>query len=194
MPIYSQIKNRKLITVGLALLLIGAIYRLYPDADNMSDQNAYGHKHQQLLKYRQLVAQKKAIQKALATSRRTLVKAEEMLLQGDTPAIAAVKIQGLLQRIAIRRDINVASTRFLDPIKLDMDAYEGLLAIPIQFSVDIPIRKLNAMLFELETSDKLLTVNEIRARAKSTGGKELISATLIVWGYYKEKPENGLGF
>lgn len=187
----NQLKSKKtLLIVGVVLLIIAGIYRFFPDTQQMFENDTMVQKQLKLNKYRSLVADEQKLKTALTAATRTVNTARQMLLQADTPAIAAVEIQDRVQQIAGRQDLNTEGMRFLEPVKIEAPELNEYLAIPIQFSIDAPIEKVKSLLYDLETSDKLISVQEIRARAKNAENETVISATFVIWGYMKTKTDN----
>jgi hypothetical protein len=187
----NKLKSKKtLLIAGVALLIVGGIYRFFPDTGQVLEDDTMVQKQLKLNKYQALVGDEQKLKTALAAATQMVNSARQMLLQADTTAIAAVEIQDRVQQIAGRHGLAVEAMRFLEPVKIEAPELKEYLAVPIQFSIDATIEKVKSLLYDLEASDKLITVQEIRARAKNVGNEITISATFVIWGYMKAKTDD----
>jgi hypothetical protein len=183
-------KERKyILIVGAVLLIVGAIYRFLPEFEGfqpMSDEIAL--KQQKILKYRQMVQERNALEEERLALNRALERAESGLLTGETPALAAVDIQNILNDIASRSKVEVSAMRVLQPLEPDEKAtVKDYLTIPVQVTFNTSIRQLKEMLYRIETSLKLLRVSEMRVRTGNMKQAEKVFATLTVEGFMKKK-------
>lgn len=143
-------------------------------------------KQRKLAKYHKALREKKDLEARLASLNRTLGRLESRLLTGDTPALAAVDIQNLLNGIAGRRAIDIKTMRVLKPDGEDQNKY---MVIPVEFSITSTVRQLKEVLYRIESSPKYLTINNIRITAPKLQQPEQIKSTLTVAGFMK-KPES----
>lgn len=179
-------KERKIILiVGAILLLIGAIYRFGPDPESLFSANKEIElKTKKLARYRQLVQERNSLEEKRLALTRTLERAESALLTGDTPALAAVDIQNLINDIAGRSDIDIRTLRVLKPPEDEEESY--LMAIPVQVSLTGEIRQLKQLLYRIVSASKILKITELRIRAVNPRKPEAIQATFTVSGYMKK--------
>lgn len=185
--------KRILLIIGVVCVAAAAVYRFSPNLGELFRDDALFQKQIRLDKYRKLVDSEKKLTTALSSAKKVYASANRMLLQADTPAIAAVEIQERVQQIAAGQNLEIESIRFLDAVERESEVLKGYTAIPIQFSVDASTRDMARLMYDLETSDKLLSVKKTRFRVRSQGGERLISATIVVWGYMKETGETRSG-
>ncbi|RJP84113.1 MAG: hypothetical protein C4518_19605 [Desulfobacteraceae bacterium] len=175
-------KERKMILIaGAIVLLLGAIYRFYPDIHSMvsvSDEMAV--KQKQVETYAGIVAKRKQIEKENAYVKRMQKQAEMRLLPGDTPALAAVEIQNILNTISAASNVKFVTMRVMKP---EEDADAEFIRLPVQFSMNSNIVQLKTILYQIEASPKLLIVKELDASlSKSRGQEDLIRSTITVEG------------
>jgi hypothetical protein len=175
-------KERKMILAfGAVILLLGAIYRFYPDIHAMvsvSDEMAV--KLKQVETYKSIVAQSQQIAKENAAAKRMLNQAEARLLPGATPALAAVEIQNSLNAIATANQLTFDSMRVMKP---ENDEAAGFIRLPVQFSMNATIVQLKDILYKIEASPKLLIVKEFDASlSRSRDQNALIRSTVTVEG------------
>ena len=137
-------KERKMILAfGAVVLLLGAIYRFYPNIHAMvsvSDEMAV--KQKQVETYAGIVAQRQQIAKENATVKRLLNQTEARLLAGATPSLAAVEIQNILNAIGAQSNVKFVSMRVMKP---EEDEKTGFVRLPVQFSMNSSISHLKVM-------------------------------------------------
>jgi hypothetical protein len=183
-------KERKYILIGGAiLLLLGAVYRFFPDTEVFQPMGAdLVLKERKILKYRQMVQERNELNAELISLNRAVERAEAGLLTGETPALAAVDIQNILNDIANRAAVQVQSMRVLNPEESDKESPEkGLyLKIPVQITLISTARQLKEVLYQIETSLKFLKISEMRVRVNNIRDPEKIYSTLTVEGIMRK--------
>lgn len=184
-------KERKMILAfGAAILLLGAIYRFYPDIRVMvsvSDEMAV--KLKQVETYKGIVAQRQQIAKENAAAKRLLNQVEARLLPGATPALAAVEIQNRLNAIASESKVTFDSMRVMKP---EEDEKSAFIRLPVQFSMNATIVQLKDILYKIEASPKLLIVKEFDASlSRSRDQNALIRSTVTVEGVMRRSGAAG---
>lgn len=175
-------KERKIIlAAGAILLLLGAIYRFYPNIHAMvsvSDEMAI--KQKQVETFSGIVAQRQQIEKENKYFKRQLNKMEARLLAAATPSLAAVEIQKVLNTIGTASNVKFVTMRVMKP---EEDEKSEFVRLPVQFSMNSTILQLRDILYQIEASPKLLIVTELDAsRSKSRDQDELIRSTITVEG------------
>ena len=178
-------ERRYLLLGGLLLLLIGAVYRFFPDMQgSFSFSNELALKKKTLIKYQQMIQEKNALEADLSIMEEQLQTAEEGLLSGETSAIAAVDIQNTLDEIAALNEIEIQSMQVMKPEGQNEAPY---LSVPVQVSIQTNSRGLKNILYGIETSSKALQVNDLRIRMIRRGDPDRIQATFTVTGYMKKR-------
>lgn len=169
---------------GAVLLLFGMVYRFYPDFGNsFSFERDIDMKAKQLAKYQQLKEERDSLENNLSVLVEQLKMAEAGLLEGETPAIAAVDIQNTLNEIAGKNEIEIRSMQVMRPEGQKEGAY---LAIPVQVSIEANARGLKNVLYGIKTSSKTLRVSDLKIRAVRQKRSDRIQATFTVTGYMKK--------
>ncbi len=178
-------KERTIILIaGGLLLLVGVVYRFSGDIpwpfDNGDEITLEARK---ISKYRAIANDKDRLEKLIRKNRVNLEKAEQILLSGDTEALAAVDIQNLLNTIAYKSNVDIKSTRILKTEKVDHKGYAG---VRVEFSFSAAIRQIMAIVYRIETAGKFLEIKDIRLSVP--GGKDpgIINARLVVSGIIKK--------
>ena len=178
-------KQRKVILIaGAIALFVGVVYRFFPIFDNiesMDDEIAL--KEKKLVKYRAMVREREALESKLISLNRAIERAENGLLEGETPALAAVDVQNILNEITGKSELEVLTMRVLKPQGKDEDLYT---AIPVQITIRCTIRQLKEILYQVESSSRLLRISDFRVRVIRSKVEGQIQATLTVEGFVKK--------
>ena len=124
-------KSRKyLLVAGVFLLLLGAIYRMWP---SIQDLRGTGEdirlKQKQIAKYLRVLQARDELETQIQLLKKALKKGESELFVGETPAIAAADIQKVLQKIAEKSQVSIKTVRVLKPEDEGQPQY---LNIPVQ--------------------------------------------------------------
>ncbi len=130
------------------------------------------------------IAEKDYIQKKYMTVRKGLERREKMLLQGNTPPVAAAAMQKFLKETAMSLNIDVKQERTLSVV--DEEYYMG---IPVEVGFTASTRELKDLLLKLRKSDYLLTVSELKVRVTNVSKPTDIYTTLVVTGFIKKTPK-----
>ncbi len=175
-------RERKIILIGgVILLLAGAVYRFYPEMTlYFGTEGAIAAKQEKVVKYRQMVAERKAATAQLEAMRGRLTALEAGLFEGETPALAAAGIQNTLTRIAEESGIEIATIRVMSSEKAENLPYVG---IPVQLTFHAAIGDLKGFLYGIQNDSKLLRVSEAQIRSDRRGRSEAVQANLTVTGY-----------
>jgi len=115
---------------------------------------------QLLAKNRRYIAQKETMLAALEAARGEIKTQEPKLLTGDTPSVSASDLQETVQALAIREGTQVITTRVLNP-----EAAGSFSKIAIQLEIGGQIQQVASLIKGLETSPKLLVIDEINVRS-----------------------------
>jgi hypothetical protein len=183
-------RSLPILLVGIILVFIGVIYRFSVDIQELFEDKSIEQEQMTIEKYRSFIATEKQLTAQVTEGRRILTRAQRLVMQADTPALAAVEIQDRINQFAVEQGVVIESMRFLEPMKVELPELAGYLAIPVQFSLDAPLRKTIDLLYKIETADKLLTVQEMRVQAKGQPSENRISASFVICGYMPVKNEN----
>ena len=182
-------KEKKiLLTVGAILLLIGVVYRFFPfweSIESLEDEIALTRK--KLEKYRSMVPERNELEKRLINYNRIIERAEGGLLEGETPALAAVDIQNILNEITGKSELEVLTMRVLKAESEEEDLYT---TIPVQITIRCTVRQLKEVVYQVESASKLLRISDFRVRVVR-GKKEEgeVQATLTVEGFMEKIAE-----
>lgn len=167
------------LAVGIAVLLAGYVYVMEPTLARTREQAALIPAREEVLsKRRALIAQRAAYVARLEEVSRAAEQAAERLLPGATPPLAASELQKLVKELAAQSSVEVRSERILPPVERG-----GLQEIPLELTVAGGIRDVLTLLYRLEGTTKILTLQELKVRVVSVGQPKELLTTLTVSGY-----------
>jgi Tfp pilus assembly protein PilO len=135
-------------------------------------------REQVLQKKRDLLARKGAIEAETKSSLEQLDAVSTRFLTSATPAVAASELQKLVKDLAAQANTEVRSERILPPAERG-----DLLEIPVEIAVSGEVRQLVDLLARLDSSPKLVTVQEFRVRVVNVSQPKELLATLTLSGY-----------
>lgn len=133
---------------------------------------AYAARREQWVRLATLAAGTDRLRLALDEQQRAFAAAQNRLVTGATPALAASTLQGLLQRYA---DESAVQLDRVDAAGQPRPDKPGLLAIPVQLQGRGDVYGLVHFLYRLEHGEKLLVIDEL---ALSAGVEMVVSAEL----------------
>ncbi len=178
-------KERKYILIaGCFLLLVGVVYRYYPfEFEFFNDASQIAIKQKKIQKYSAVIQQKPYIDKLLLRVNSVAAKSANVFLKGKTPALAAVDIQNILNRIAERVDINIIR---IDVRKKKQKKKEGIIRIPVNFRMSSTTEQLRDFIFYIRSSEKLIRIIDIKVNRKNKKGIEQVSSNITLEGFIRE--------
>jgi hypothetical protein len=115
---------------------------------------------QLLAKNLRYVGQKEAMLAGLELARAQIQAQEPKLLSGDTPSVSASDLQETVQALAAREGTQVITTRVLNP-----ESAGSFSKIGIQLEIGGQINQIVNLIKGIESSPKLLMIDEINVRS-----------------------------
>lgn len=106
------------------------------------------------------IGQKEQLNAALEAARNDIKARESKLLTGDTPSVNASDLQEIVQALAVKEGTQVITTRVLNP-----EPTGAFSKIAIQMEVGGQIEQVATLVRGIETSPKLLVIDEINVRS-----------------------------
>ena len=135
-------------------------------------------REQALVRRRDLLARQGTITAELAAADARIEQLSERFLTAAAPAVAASELQKLAKEMAAGASTEIRSERILPPVERG-----EILEIPVEIAVSGEIRQLVDLLSRLETSPKMLTVQDLRVRVVNVSQPKELLATLTVSGF-----------
>ena len=164
--------RRKHVLVALAILLsLAVVYRFFPFFQEVFSPNQEIElTEKRLVKYHEMIDSGKNIDKRLASLTKTAKELESRLLTGKTSSLAAVEVQKIMQETAGKSNVQISSVKVLSPENLDE---RGYLLVPVEFRMLPTMRQLKEILYQLQASQKYLTVRKIVVQDYSNRDRRL---------------------
>lgn len=154
----NTLKKRQYILVAVAFILfLGVFYKYSPLSGGGGDEIEDARK--KIVKYQRMSVEKEMLREKLMELGKQVAKNENGLLNGTTPALAAVSLQNKLADIAGRSGITISSQRVMKPPKNKEDEKTPYIEIPVQITMTITLRQLEEMLYNIAASPIFLRVN-----------------------------------
>ena len=180
----NRLSKRERVMVGAALLVAvlvsGYLYVLEPRWTEIKDlaENRIPAREQLLAKARARIAQRDTVQGELAQISQAVEKLSQRLLPGATPPLAASALQREIKDVAAAAGVEVRSERILQPVERGT-----LLEIPVEITVSGGIREITSLLYRLDETTMLLTLQNLKVRVINIGQPRELLTTLTVSGF-----------
>jgi Tfp pilus assembly protein PilO len=167
-----------LTTIVVVIVFLVMEFIIFPFIESQQRiQEQIPVKLKQLEKYRQFVAGKEQAEQHLKRVRQTAGECMDMLLVGNTPALAAANLQEILKRLAAKNKIKIHSEKVLDPKSL-----EFFEQVPVQIDFTSSITNLTSFIYAIETYKKVLTITDLNIRVTNRRSPRDVRATIVVAG------------
>jgi Type II secretion system (T2SS), protein M subtype b len=148
-------------TLLILFLAVGRYFVLTPYLERRTwVQNQLEAQPRLLEKNLRYLSRKEEMTAALEVARNGLKAREPRLLTGDTPSVNASDLQDAVQALANKEGTQVITTRVLNP-----ESAGSFSKIAIQMEIGGQIDQLANLIRGIETSPKLLVVDEINVRS-----------------------------
>ena len=149
------------VTVVILLVVLGRISVVNPYmAHREWVQTQLEIQPQLLEKNLRYIGQKEQLNAALEAARNDIKTRETKLLTGDTPSVNASDLQETVQAMAVKEGTQVITTRVLNP-----EPTGAFSKIAIQMEVSGQVDQVATLVRGIETSPKLLVIDEINVRS-----------------------------
>jgi len=127
---------------------------------------------------RLLVAQRPTITTEIEKANKRIEAMAPRWLKGPTPPLAASELQTLIKGLADQAGAEVRSERILPLVERG-----GLQEVPIEITVASGLREAVRLLYDLEHTTKILTVQDVKVRVVAVGQARDLLTTFTVSGY-----------
>jgi len=176
-------RERKIIIiVGAILLILGLVYRFSGELGQVgrtTDSNII-MKRNKIIKYQQRAQQQKTLESRHLALRRMLAQLESTLLEAQTPALAAVDIQNILNRLAEDSKVEIRSIQVLKTRENEILPYKGIL---MRINFTSTLRQLKEMLYQIESSPKFLRIVNMHSRVANSRQPDQLSSIMTIEGF-----------
>jgi Tfp pilus assembly protein PilO len=169
--------------IGLAIVVgvgfLGYVYALEPIQEwSQAGTDLIPTREAMLERRRLLVAQRATITAEIEQLNRRIDTMEPRWLKGPTPPLAASELQTLIKGLAEQAGAEMRSERILPLVER-----EGLQEVPIEITAASGLREVVRLLYDLEHTTKILTVQDVKVRVIAVGQARDLLTTFTVSGY-----------
>ena len=176
-------RERMIVGGALVVLVIVGVWLLI--VEPIRERNAITAelvpvREEVLSRRRDLVARKGALTAELQAIDQRIEKLSARFLTAATPAVAASELQNITKGMATAAKTETRSERILTPVERG-----ELLEIPVEIAVSGEIRQLVDLLNRLETSPKLLRVQDLKIRVMNITQPKDLLATMTISGFIR---------
>jgi hypothetical protein len=174
-------RERTLIALGIVVgaLLLGYLFVFEPVQEwKRSGADLIPAREAVLERRRLLVAQRPTLAADIEQTNAQLASYTSRWLKGPTPPLAASELQTLVKGLAEQATAEVRSERILPLVDR-----AGLQEVPIEITVASGLREAVRLLYDLEHTTKILTVQDVKVRLVAVGQPRDLLTTFTVSGY-----------
>ena len=174
-------RERSLIGLGVlvGLAILGYLYVLEPIQEwKRSGSDLIPTREAVLERRRVMVAQRPTITAEIEQINKQIAAVTPRWLKGPTPPLAASELQTLVKGLAEQAGAEVRSERILPLVERS-----GLQEVPIEITVASGLREAVRLLYDLEHTTKILTVQDVKVRVVAVGQAHDLLTTFTVSGY-----------
>ena len=137
-------------------------------------------------KYYEILNQTSYYQAKEAANKNIKITLEKNFLDEKEPGVAAAGLQKLLQGFS-QGAVTIEKTRIEKPKFI-----QGILAIPVEVTVQSNLKNLALFLMRIENHQKFLIIEELRSRRTNKQEPENLQTRLLVTGFIRElEPKSG---
>jgi Tfp pilus assembly protein PilO len=163
----------------VVLGILGFVYVLEPIQEwRQAGTDLIPTREAMLERRRLLVANRPAITAEIEQVTQRIDAMAPRWLQGPTPPLAASELQTLVKGLAEKAGAEMRSERVLPLVER-----AGLQEVPIEITVASGLRETVRLLFDLEHTTKILTVQDVKVRVIAVGQARDLLTTFTVSGY-----------
>jgi hypothetical protein len=162
---WRRLSRRERILVVLTLIVLALFVIKYAVVSPIASRRTWVKSQLEsqpelLAKNQRYLGQKEAILAGLESARAQIQAQEPKLLSGDTASVSASDLQETVQAMAAREGTQVITTRVLNP-----EPAGSVSKIGLQLEIGGQIHQIVNLIKSIESSPKLLTIDEINVRS-----------------------------
>jgi Tfp pilus assembly protein PilO len=178
-----SINKRERRLIGLAVLVGAVLFAYFYLVEPLQEWRSSAaevipSREAQLERRRLIVAQRAHITAEMEKIDQRLGARVPRWLQGPTPPLAASELQTMVKDVALKAGVEVRSDRILPLVDRG-----GLQEVPVEITVAGGLRETVRLLYDLEQTPKILTVQDVKVRVVAVGQPRDLLTTFNVSGY-----------
>jgi Tfp pilus assembly protein PilO len=176
-------RERSIIVGGVVLaVLIGGWFFIVDPIRERNEITAelVPVREEMLMRRQELVARKGDVTADLRAVEQQIEKLSGRLLTAAAPAVAASELQNLAKEMTAAAKTETRSERILPTVERG-----ELLEIPVEIAVSGEIRQLVDLLARIESSPKLIRVQDVKVRVMNVSQPKELLATMTLSGFIR---------
>lgn len=186
-PFRVNQREKRVLLMGGAMVAVIIVYQLYGWYGGLIKKGGefVGERRTFLERQYRKISEKTSVQKEHSALEADLKALEAGLLPGDTPPIAAARMQNMLKEMAQSAGIEITLEKTINPVEKGM-----YLVIPVEIGFTATTEKLSKMLYQITASKTILAVSDMKVTVKNIRNPIDAYTTLVINGLIvKTEPE-----
>jgi hypothetical protein len=169
--------------IGIAGAIVIYAFGIIPlgEAKKKADEEI-ALKQRILLKYAEVIQNRKTVEEALDRSLKSNEEIEKRLLPGETPQLGGANLQDIVKRLSEKNGIGLRSFRILEP--KETGAYRRI-SLQIELNPIGSMISLSQFIYDLENQDKKLMISEMDLLIFNPRMPNNIQGNLVISGLMK---------
>lgn len=181
-------RDKKFIIAGAAAVCLFILIKfiILPAIDTVAgEKEDIAFKERTVEKYIRIIGRQAELQKKLKLLKKEEARINSSLLKGETASLSAADIQKSIDRIATSSIIEIQSVKIMDSGKQDEFA-----TIPVQVRFTSDLSRMKNFIYSIETSQKLLTIPNLKITVKNRRDPKEIIITMVICGFMQKESKS----
>ncbi len=177
-------RDKKFLAAGGAALAVYALitWVIQPlTAQQSNIEQKIEDKIRFIQKYQQVLDRKPYYEAKAKAIEATRTQIARRFLSENKPGLATAKLQKILEQFARQSGVAIERVRVESPQPM-----EAMTAIPIEMTLRSSLKKLSRFLYQIETHEKILVVENLFTRRTNKNEPENLETRLRVQGFIRE--------
>ena len=174
-------RDKRVLTIGgvavvvylLVTLVVQPIY-----ATQVRKDREIQDKIRFIEKYYEVLNQKAYYEAKSQENEKVQKSLTQKFLEGTKPGLAAAGLQKVLEGFASKSSVKI------DRVRVEKHKFtESLMAIPIEITLRSSLKNLTQFIYQIESYEKFLVVEELNSRRINKTDPEELQATILISGF-----------
>ena len=137
-------------------------------------------------KYYEVLNQKAYYEKKNKQNEEVQKSLSRRFLEGKKPGLAAAALQKILEEFASKSSIKV------DRVRVEKHKFtESFMVIPIEITLRASLKNLTQFIYQIESYEKFLVIEELNSRRINKTDPEQLQATMLISGFILNSEPEG---
>jgi hypothetical protein len=169
--------------IGMAIAILIYTYGIVPLVEaNKRAEEEIALKQRILLKYAELIQNRKKAEEALDRTLKQRAEIEKRLLTGETPQLGGANLQDIVKRLSEKNGVGLRSFRILEP--KEVGVYRKI-SLQIEFNPISSMLSLGQFIYDLEHQEKELMISGMDLLIFNPRMPNTVQGNLVVSGLMK---------